>query len=289
MKRVFLFLLTNLAVLLVLSLAVKAFGIEPYLHASGTSPEGLLVFAAFIGFGGSFISLALSKRMAMMSVGAKVISEPRTPEEFWLIETVRQHAQRAKIGMPEVAIYDSVDANAFATGMSRNSSLVAVSTGLLSSMTRIEAEAVLGHEITHVSNGDMVTMALIQGVVNTFVIFLSRVIGQLVDKAVFRTERGNGPAFYIAMIVSELVLGILATLIVLWFSRRREFRADAGGAHLSGKENMISALRRLETLHPPSLPEKMAAFGISGSTGMGIARLFMTHPPIEERIAALER
>jgi heat shock protein HtpX len=289
MKRVFLFLLTNLAVLLVLSIAVKAFGIEPYLRASGTSFEALLVFAAFIGFGGSLISLALSKRMAMMSVGARVISEPATTEEFWLIETVRQHAQRAKIGMPEVAIYDSPDANAFATGMSRNASLVAVSTGLLSSMTREEAEAVLGHEITHVSNGDMVTMALIQGVVNTFVIFLSRVIGQLVDKAVFRTERGNGPAFFVAMIVSELVLGILATLIVLLFSRRREFRADAGGAHLAGKENMVSALRRLEALHPSPLPEKMAAFGISGGAGMGLARLFMTHPPIEERIAALER
>jgi heat shock protein HtpX len=288
MRRIFLFLLTNLAVLLVLSVAVKAFGIEPYLHASGTSPQALLVFAAFIGFGGSFVSLALSKRMAMMSVAARVISEPGTTEEFWLIETVRRHAQRAKIGMPEVAVYDSMDANAFATGMNRNSSLIAVSTGLLSNMTREEAEAVLGHEITHVSNGDMVTMALIQGVVNTFVIFLSRVIGQLVDKAIFRTEKGNGPAFFVAMIISELVLGILATLIVLWFSRRREFRADAGGAHLSGKGNMISALRRLEALHPSPLPERMAAFGISGGTGKGIARLFMTHPPIEERIAALE-
>lgn len=288
MKRIFLFLITNVAVLLVLSLAMKALGIEPYLSSMGTNPQILLVFAAFMGFGGSFISLVMSKHMARISVGAGVISEPGTPEEFWLIETVRSHAQKAKIGMPEVAIYDSPDANAFATGMSRNSSLVAVSTGLLSSMTRDEVEAVLGHEITHVSNGDMVTMALIQGVVNTFVIFLSRVIGQLVDKAVFRTERGNGPTFFVTMIVSELVLGILATLIVLWFSRRREFRADEGGAHLSGKENMISALRRLGELHPSPLPERMAAFGISGGTGWGLRRFFMTHPPIEERIAALE-
>ena len=288
MKRIALFLATNLAVLLVLSIAIRLLGLEPYLGASGMNPNSLLVFAAIIGFGGSFVSLALSKHMARISVGARIISQPQTAEEFWLLETVRRHAGAAGIGMPEVAIYDSMDANAFATGMRRDASLVAVSTGLLQHMTREEAEAVLGHEITHVANGDMVTMALIQGVVNTFVIFLSRVIGQVVDKAVFKTERGQGSAFFITMIVSELVLGILATLIVLWFSRHREFRADAGGARLSGRRNMIDALKRLGSLHPAPLPEKMAAFGISGSSGGGIRRLFMTHPPLEERIAALE-
>lgn len=288
MKRIALFLITNLAVLLVLSASTRLFGIAPYLGASGIDPNALLLFAAVLGFGGSFISLAMSKHMAMMSVGAAVITTPHTPEEYWLLQTVESHARSAGIGMPEVAVYDSPDANAFATGMNRNSSLVAVSTGLLQSMTREEAAAVLGHEITHVANGDMVTLALIQGVVNTFVIFLSRMVGLLVDRVFFKTERGQGPAFFVTMIVSELVLGLLATIIVLWFSRQREFRADAGGASLAGKKNMIDALRRLGSLHPSPLPEKMAAFGISGSMGGGLKRLFMTHPAIEERIAALE-
>ncbi len=288
MKRILLFLVTNLAVMLMLSVTTRLFGIAPYLAASGIDPNFLLVFAAVIGFGGAFVSLALSKHMAMASVGAAVISEPHTPEEYWLLQTVESHARAAGIGMPEVAVYDSPDANAFATGMNRDSSLVAVSTGLLNAMTREEAEAVLGHEITHVANGDMVTMALIQGIVNTFVIFLSRMIGTLVDRVVFRTERGQGPAFFFTMIASEVVLGVLATLIVLGFSRRREFRADAGGAKLAGRSNMIDALRRLERLHPAALPDRMAAFGISGSHEGGIMRLFMTHPPMRERIAALE-
>ncbi len=288
MKRIFLFLATNLAVVLVLSVSMRLLGIAPYLSASGIDPGALLLFAAIMGFGGAFVSLAFSKHMARISVGAKTISEPHSPEEYWLLETVRNHAAAAGVAMPEVAIYDSPDANAFATGMRRDASLIAVSTGLLRNMTREEAEAVLGHEMTHVSNGDMVTLALIQGVVNTFVIFFSRVIGHVVDRVVFRTERGQGPAFFVTMIASEIVLGILATLIVLWFSRKREFRADAGGARLAGRENMIAALRRLSALHPAPLPERMAAFGISGSMGKGLASLFMTHPPIEERIAALE-
>ncbi|HQT26269.1 MAG TPA: protease HtpX, partial [Burkholderiales bacterium] len=266
----------------------RLLGIAPYLAAAGIDPYALLVFAAIIGFGGAFVSLALSKRMARISVGAKIIKVPYSPEEYWLFETVKSHAAAAGIGMPEVAVYDSEDANAFATGMNRNSSLIAVSAGLLRNMTKDEAEAVLGHEITHVANGDMVTLALIQGVVNTFVIFLSRIIGLAVDRVLFKTERGQGPAYFATMIVSEVVLGILATLIVLWFSRQREFRADAGGARLAGRDNMISALRRLSSLHPVPLPEKMAAFGISGTMGKGLGRLFMTHPPIEERIAALE-
>ena len=288
MKRIVLFLATNLAIVLVLSVTMRLLGVEPYLNERGLNLQALLIFAAVMGFGGSFISLAISKWTAKKSVGARVIDSPRTQEEIWLVETVRRQAQAAGIKMPEVAVYDSPEVNAFATGMSKNSSLVAVSTGLLRSMTREEAEAVLAHEVSHAANGDMVTMALIQGVVNTFVMFLSRVIGHVVDRVVFKTERGHGPAFFVTMIVAELVLGILASIIVMWFSRQREFRADAGGASLAGREAMISALMRLGSLHPAPLPDKMAAFGIAGGMGGGLKRLFMTHPPIEERIAALK-
>lgn len=287
MKRVFLFLATNLAIMLVLSVTMRLLGVEPYLNANGLNLGALLVFAGVMGMGGSLISLALSKWMAKKSVGAVVIEAPANPTEFWLVETVRRQAAAAGIGMPEVAIFDSPDVNAFATGMNKNNALVAVSSGLLQSMTREEAEAVLGHEVSHVSNGDMVTLALIQGVVNTFVMFLSRVIGHTVDKVVFKTERGTGPAFFVTMIAAELVLGILASIIVMWFSRRREFRADHGGATLAGRQNMIAALQRLQSVHTAPLPERMAAFGISGGKS-GLMRLFMTHPPLEERIDALK-
>ena len=288
MKRIILFLGTNLAIVLVLSFTMRLLGVEPYLNANGLNLTSLLIFAAVMGFGGSFISLAISKWMAKKAMGVRVIEAPSSSTELWLLETVRKYSEIAHIKMPEVGIFESPDVNAFATGMSKNSSLVAVSSGLLQQMTREEAEAVLGHEIAHIANGDMVTLALIQGVVNTFVMFLSRVIGYLVDKIVFKTERGTGPAFFVTMIIAEMVLGILASIIVMWFSRKREFRADYGGAHLAGKQNMIAALQRLNSLHAAPLPEKMAAFGISGAGGAGIKRLFMTHPPLEERIAALK-
>ena len=289
MKRIFLFLATNLAIVLVLSLTMRLLGVEPYLNANGLNLGALLIFAAVMGFGGSLISLAMSKWLAKKSVGAQVITDPRTPEELWLVQTVARQAQAAGIKMPEVAIWDSPEVNAFATGMNKNAALVAVSTGLLRGMTKQEAEAVMAHEISHVANGDMVTLALIQGVVNTFVMFFSRVIGSLVDKIVFKTERGQGPAFYVTMIVAELVLGVLASIIVMWFSRQREFRADAGGTTLAERQNMIAALQRLMQAHTPPLPERMAAFGISGGGGGGLKRLFMTHPPLEERIAALKQ
>ena len=288
MKRIFLFLATNLAIVLVLSLTMRLLGVEPYLNANGLNLGALLTFAFIMGMGGSFISLAISKWTARKSVGAEIIETPRNANETWLVETVHRQAREAGIGLPEVAIYDSPDVNAFATGMNRNNALVAVSTGLLQSMTREEAEAVLGHEVTHVANGDMVTLALIQGVVNTFVMFLSRVIGHLVDRVVFKTQRSQGPAFFVTMIVAELVLGILASIIVMWFSRRREFRADRGGAQLAGRKAMIAALERLKQAHTAPLPDKMAAFGISGSIGYGLKRLFMTHPPLDERIDALK-
>ncbi len=288
MKRIILFLATNLAIVLVLSLTMRLLGVEPYLNENGLNLGSLLIFAAVMGFGGSFISLAISKWMAKKSMGVRVIDAPSSTTEFWLVETVRKYAADAGIKMPEVGIFDTPEVNAFATGMSRNSSLVAVSSGLLQQMSKGEAEAVIGHEIAHVANGDMVTLALIQGVVNTFVMFFSRVIGHLVDKIVFKTERGQGPAFFVTMIVAELVLGVLASIIVMWFSRKREFRADMGGASLAGQQNMIGALERLASLHPAPLPEKMAAFGIAGGGAGGIKRLFMTHPPLEERIAALK-
>ncbi|MBS1146877.1 MAG: heat shock protein HtpX [Proteobacteria bacterium] len=287
MKRIVLFLATNMAIVLVLSVTMRLLGVEPYLTANGLNLTSLLIFAAVMGFGGSLISLAISKWMAKKSMGVRVIETPSNSTEFWLVETVKKYAADAGIGMPEVGIFDTPEANAFATGMNKNNALVAVSSGLLQHMSKGEAEAVIGHEIAHVANGDMVTLALIQGVVNTFVMFLSRVIGHTVDKVVFKTERGTGPAFFVTMIIAELVLGVLASIIVMWFSRKREFRADMGGASLAGKQNMIGALERLASLHPAPLPEKMAAFGIAGGGASGIKRLFMTHPPLEERIAAL--
>ena len=285
--RILLFLAANVGVLLVLSVTLRLLGIDSYLGAQGLNYQSLLVFAAVMGFGGAFISLAISKWSAKRMTGARVITDPITPTERWLTQTVQRQAQAAGIPMPEVAIYDAPEVNAFATGMSRRSSLVAVSTGLLERMTKEEAEAVLAHEISHVANGDMVTLTLIQGVVNTFVLFLSRVIGNLVDKLVFRTEHGHGPAFWITTIVAEVVLGIVATIIVMWFSRQREFRADAGGASLAGRQKMIAALERLKAQHEVSqLPGEMRAFGIAGG-GRGLMQFFMSHPPLEQRIDAL--
>ena len=290
MKRIFLFLVTNVAILFVLSVTVRLLGVERILDEQGVALDlgSLLVFAAVIGFGGSLISLAMSKWTAKRMVGAHVIEVPENETERWLVDTVKRQAQAAGIGMPEVAVYDAPEVNAFATGMSRNSALVAVSTGLLAAMSRDEAEAVLAHEVSHVANGDMVTLALIQGVVNTFVIFLSRVIGHVVDRVVFKTERGHGPAFWITSLVAQLVLGILATMIVMWFSRQREFRADAGGAQLAGRTKMIAALERLKAQHEAPLPDQLAAFGIAGGGNGGLKVLFMSHPPLETRIAALQ-
>ena len=288
MKRIFLLVATNLAILLVLSVSMRLLGLDQVLdERGGLNLNALLIFSAVLGFSGSLISLALSKIIAKRSMGVRVIEQPRDAAEAWLVETVRRQAQAAGIGMPEVGVFDSPDMNAFATGPRRNNALVAVSSGLLRGMSRREAEAVLGHEISHVANGDMVTLTLIQGVVNTFVIFLSRIIGFVVDRVVFKTERGHGPAFLITTIVAQIVLGILASMIVMWFSRYREFRADAGGAKLEGRDAMIGALERLRQQHPQPLPEQMAAFGIAGNLGEGLKRLFMTHPPLEERIAAL--
>ena len=289
MKRIVLFLATNMAIVLVLSVTMRLLGVEPYLNANGLNLGSLLIFAAVMGFGGSFISLAISKWSAKKAMGVQVIEAPSTSTEFWLVETVRKYSAEAGIKMPEVGIFDTPEVNAFATGMTKNSSLVAVSSGLLRQMSKSEAEAVIGHEVAHIANGDMVTLALIQGVVNTFVMFLSRVIGHVVDRVVFKTENGHGPAFFVTMIVAELVLGVLASIIVMYFSRQREFRADRGGAGLAGRSNMIAALQRLNSLHPAPLPEKLAAFGISGGGAGGIKRLFMTHPPLEERIEALRR
>ena len=292
MKRTLLFVATNIAVLLVLSISasilVRMLGIQEM--PGGLNLQSLVIFAAVIGFGGSFISLAMSKWMAKRATGATVIEQPRNSTEQWLIETVRRQAKQAGIGMPEVAVYEAPDVNAFATGMSRDSALVAVSTGLLNSMDKDEAEAVLGHEITHVSNGDMVTLALIQGVLNTFVIVLSRVVGYFVDRVILKNERGAGIGFFVSSLVAQIVLGILASMIVMWFSRQREFRADAGGAKLAGRDKMIAALNRLKAMHEPAqLPDQMAAFGISGSPAGGFKRLFMSHPPLDERIAALKQ
>ncbi len=291
MKRIALFLLTNLAIVFILSIALRLLGVERILdeQGSGLDLNSLLVFSAVIGFGGAFISLAMSKWMAKRSTGAVVITKPRNSTEEWLLATVASQAQRAGISTPEVAIFESAAVNAFATGATRNSSLVAVSTGLLNSMTKQEAEAVLAHEVSHVANGDMVTLTLIQGVVNTFVIFLSRVIGHFVDRVIFKTERGHGPAFWITSIVAQLVLGILASIIVMWFSRQREYRADAGGAALAGKQNMIAALERLQKGQPTSLPDELVAFGINNKARDTMSKLFMTHPPLSARIEALRR
>ena len=286
MKRIVLFLLTNIAVLLVLSIATRVLGLDRFLAAEGINMGGLLVFSAIFGFGGAIISLLLSKPMAKWSTGAQVIQSPRNEAEAWLVATVKRLAEKAGIGMPEVAVYEG-EPNAFATGAFRNSALVAVSTGLLASMSREEIEAVLGHEVAHVSNGDMVTLTLIQGVVNTFVVFLSRVVAFFVDRMVFRTERGTGPGYFITMIVCQLLLGVLASIIVAWFSRRREFRADAGSAqYLGTPQPMMRALARLGGLPPGELPKSLTGFGITDRSA--IASLFATHPPIEERIRALQ-
>lgn len=291
MKRIFLFLATNLAIMVVLSITLRLFGFQGYLDNQGVNLDinGLVMFAAVFGFGGSLISLAISKWTAKRMTGAKVIEQPANESETWLVSTVQRQAEQAGIGRPEVAIYDAPDVNAFATGMNKNNALVAVSTGLLRAMNRDEAEAVLGHEVSHVANGDMITLALIQGVVNTFVIVLSRVIGHMVDRVVFKTQRGHGPAFWVTAIIAEIVLGILASSIVMWFSRQREFRADAGGASLASREKMIAALERLQLSSGQAhLPDQMAAFGISGGIGHGLKRMFMSHPPLEERIAVLK-
>jgi heat shock protein HtpX len=290
MKRIVLYLATNLAIVLVLSVTLRLLGVDQMLDEQGVGINfnALLIMSAVIGFGGSFISLLMSKWSAKRMTGAQVIEVPSNMSERWLVDTVKRQAQHAGIGMPEVAIYDAPDINAFATGWNRDSALVAVSTGLLNQMSQEEAEAVLGHEITHVANGDMVTLALIQGVVNTFVIFLSRIIGHFVDRVVFKVERGYGPAFFITVIIAQLVLGILASIIVMWFSRQREFRADAGGAKLAGREKMVAALERLKLNHGQTqLPDQMKAFGVSGHVARGFAYLFMSHPPLDERIQAL--
>ncbi|MEZ4601128.1 MAG: protease HtpX [Syntrophotaleaceae bacterium] len=289
MKRVLLFLVTNLAIIMVLGVVLSLLGVDRILDEQGVGLDlyNLLIFAAVFGFGGSFLSLALSKWTAKRLTGARVIETPASHTEAWLVNVVQRQAQQAGIGMPEVAIYNSPTVNAFATGMRRNRAMVAVSSGLLQNMNEAEAEAVLAHEVSHVANGDMVTLALIQGVVNTFVIVLSRVVGYLVDRIVFKTERGHGPAFFVTAFLAQMVFGILATIVVLYFSRRREFRADAGSASLAGREKMIAALQRLQGTPTAPLPDQMAAFGISGTRARGIRRLFMTHPPLEERIAAL--
>lgn len=288
MKRIGLFLLTNLAIMLVLSLVVSLLGGDRFLTSQGMDLGKLLIFSAVFGMGGSFISLAMSKWMAKRSTGARVIEQPQNAAEAWLLATVQRQAQIARIGMPEVAIYDAPEINAFATGMSKNSALVAVSTGLLRSLNQDETEAVLGHEIAHVANGDMVTLTLIQGVLNTFVIFLSKIIGYAVDNALRRSDSessGPGMGYYITSMVMQVVLGFAASIVVAWFSRRREYAADAGGAHLAGKRKMIAALAKLKAAHEPSsLPQGMQAMGIAG----GVKSLFMTHPPLEDRIARLQ-
>ena len=290
MKRIFYFLVTNLAIVFVLSITMRLLGVEPFLNANGLNLNSLLIFAAVMGFGGAFISLAISKWSAKQMSGAVTIDNPKTPDEIWLMNIVKNQSQAVGIQMPEVAIFNSPVVNAFATGMSRNSSLVAVSSGLLEMMTKDEAEAVIGHEISHIANGDMVTLTLIQGVVNTFVLFFSRVIGYTVDKVIFKTREGTGPAFFITMIISELLLGVLASIVVMWCSRQREYRADMGGGQLAGKQKMIAALKRLKAQYESSaLPKSIAALGISGEQGMGLKELFSTHPSLDDRIARLQQ
>lgn len=289
MLRLSLFLLTNLAIVLLISLTFRLLGLEGLLQQNGVNLDinSLIIFSAIIGFAGSFISLLLSKQMAKAAMRVRIINEARSDYERWLLATVRSQAKRAGIAMPEVGIFDQQSPNAFATGWNKNAALVAVSVGLLDNMSQEEVEAVLGHEISHVANGDMVTLALIQGIVNTFVIFLSRVVGFLVDRLVFRVERGHGPAFWVVSMLAELVFGVVAMMIVMWFSRWREFRADAGGASLAGRQNMINALRRLQASHQaPRIPDEMAAFAINAGR---VQALFSSHPPLEKRIAALKQ
>jgi heat shock protein HtpX len=289
MKRIFLFVVTNLAVLLLLTLVIflieRVFGVR----LAGNGLGGLLVFAAVCGFGGALISLALSKWTAKRMLGVRVIAKPQSDLESWLVSTVKRLSDRARIGMPEVGIFDAEEMNAFATGARRNAALVAVSTGLLRGMSRPQTEAVLGHEITHVANGDMVTLALLQGVLNTFVIFLARIIGSFIDRALFKNDREeSGIGFFLTTMVTQIVLGILASMLVSWYSRRREFRADRGGADLAGTGSMIGALQLLKQSHGEPMPPQMQAFGINTGGGNGFTRLFMSHPPLDERIAALQ-
>ena len=289
-SRIFLFLLANFGVLAILSVSMRLLGVDAYLASQGGAFQlnGLLIMAAVMGFAGSFISLAMSKMMAKKAMRVQVIEQPRQEVEQWLLSVVKRQASAAGIGMPEVGIFESGTMNAFATGMNRNNDLVAVSTGLLQQMSRDEVEAVLGHEVAHVANGDMVTMGLLQGVLNTFVIFFSRVIGIVIDRAVFKIERGIGPGYWIGSIVAEIVLGILAAMIAAWFSRKREFRADQGGAELAGRHKMIAALQRLkQPQEAPGLPGEMAAFGINGKTTL--AALLSSHPPLDRRIEALQQ
>ncbi len=289
--RILLFLGTNIAVILLASVTFRLLGLEQFMYQQGVGINltGMLIFAAVFGMGGSFVSLLISKWMAKRSTGAQVIDQPRNPSERWLLDTVKDLAQKAGIGMPEVAIFASPQPNAFATGASKNNALVAVSTGLLDNMRPEEVRAVLGHEIGHVANGDMVTLTLIQGVMNTFVIFFARIIGTIIDRAVFRSENGNGIGFFVTTMIAQVVLGIGASIIVMWFSRHREFRADAAGAQLAGRDNMIGALERLKaaTKMPETMPETLVAFGISSGARQGFAALFASHPPLDTRIAAL--
>ena len=287
MLRILLFLATNAAIMVLISVVFQILGIEGILAQNGVDMnlQGLLVMSAVIGFSGSLISLFMSKFLAKRSMGVQIIESPTNKTEQWLVDTVRRQAERAGIGMPEVGVFNSDSPNAFATGANKNNALVAVSTGLLQNMESNEVEAVLGHEVSHVANGDMVTLTLIQGVVNTFVIFFSRIVGHMIDRIVFKTERGYGPGYFIGSLVAQVIFSLLASMIVMWFSRRREFRADAGGGELAGRNNMIAALRRLQAAHDPEpLPDEMAAFGISGK----VKSLFSSHPPLDERIIALE-
>jgi heat shock protein HtpX len=289
--RVALFIATNLAVVFVLGIVLRLLGVDQMLAESGSglNYEALLVISVVFGFGGSFISLAISKWMAKRSTGARVITQPANSTESWLLATVQRLSNAAGIDAPEVAIYDAPDMNAFATGARRNNALVAVSTGLLRGMKQDEVEAVLAHEIAHVANGDMVTLTLVQGVLNTFVIFLSRIVGHIVDRVVLKNERGYGIGYFVSVMAAQVLFGILASIIVMWVSRYREFRADAGSAQLNGKQPMINALARLDRGAPAQLPESLEAFGISGRRGGGLKALFMSHPPISDRIAALQR
>ena len=291
MLRMLLFFGTNIAIMIVLSVSMRLLGLDTALEqqGGGLNLNALLIFSAAFGMGGSLISLAISKWMAKKTMGVKLIETPTSSQEQWLASTVEMQAREAGIKMPELGIFNSPQPNAFATGMNKNAALVAVSQGLLDHMTQDEVEAVLGHEISHIANGDMVTLSLIQGVVNTFVIFFSRVIGHLLDRLVFKIQRGHGPGYWIGVIFVQMILSVLASTIVMWFSRRREYKADEGGAYLAGREKMISALRKLQQVsNPQPLPDEMSAFGISGGVPTGFKRLFMSHPPLEERIAALE-
>ncbi len=291
MKRIFLFLVTNIAIMFVLSITLSILGVDSLLQQNGSdlNVQALVVFSGVIGFGGAFISLAISKWMAKRMTGAVVITSPSNTQEKWLIETVEKQAKIVGIKMPEVAIFPSSQMNAFATGMSKNSALVAVSSGLLDSMAQGEIEAVVGHEMSHVANGDMVTLTLIQGVVNTFVVFLSRIVGHVVDRVILKNERGYGIGYYITVIFAQVILSILAAIIVMYFSRKREFIADTGGADLAGHQNMINALKRLAQREPEALPEQLAAFGIGEKPKKGFMHLWSSHPPLEDRIEALEK